>query len=282
MIASRLPAVSLGCALSVVALARPARAQQTQFPPTLGDVSELRDSEKAGLAKLLAKYPSACGKAHSLEVSLKSDPKCRRSVFAGRYLVKLFKMHLLTSEVEEHYDERFGQTKKIEVDTTNAPLRGDANAPVKIVEFSDFQCPHCKKLQPALERILDEYRGQVKLYFKNYPISRMHPHAELAAAAALAAGKQGKFWQFHDRIYGGDQDNLALPVLEKIAKDLKLDIKKWRADIETSKEQVVRDHADGEKIDVAATPTIIINGRLYRGPITFDEIKDWIDEELNR
>jgi protein-disulfide isomerase len=282
MIVSRLPILSLGCALAVGALAPRAHAQQPQFPPQIGDVSELRDSEKAGLAKLLAKYPSACGKAHSLEVSLKTDPKCRRSVFAGRYLVKLFKMHLLTSEVEEHYEDRFGNTKKIAVDVSNAPVRGDVNAPVTIVEFSDFQCPHCKKLQLALERILDEYRGQVKLYFKNYPISRMHPHAEIAAAAALAAGKQGKFWQFHDRLYGGDQDNMGMPVLEKIAKDLKLDVKKWRADMDTTKEQVARDHADGERIDVAATPTIIINGRLYRGPITFDEIKDWIDEELNR
>src|SRR5437870_5259742 len=81
--------------------------------------------------------------------------------------------------------------------------------PLAVVEFSDFQCPHCKRLQPILERLLDDYRGQVKLYFKNYPIARVHPYAEIAAQAALAAGRQGKFWAFHDRLFSGDQEKEA-------------------------------------------------------------------------
>src|SRR6478672_7402490 len=147
------------------------------------DTSDLRDDEKKSFAKLIQKYPSACGKAHSLEQSLKSDPGCRRSVYAARYLKHLLQMHLLESEVEEHYDERFGNVEKKQIDVSQAPLRGEAHAPVTLVEFSDFQCPHCKHLQPTLERVLDEYRGQVKLYFKNYPIDRAHPDAKLAAAA---------------------------------------------------------------------------------------------------
>ncbi len=246
------------------------------------DLSELRDSEKASFFRLISRYPSACGKGHSLQVSLKTDPACKRSVFAARYIARLLKAHLLESEVEEHYDKRFGPLKKIEIDTKDAPLRGEAHAPITMVEFSDFQCPHCKHLQPVLERVLDDYRGQVKLYFKNYPIVRAHPHAEKAAAAALAAGKQGKFWQFHDRLFAGDQENEDTPVLEKIAKDLKLDFKKWKADAEAMKDQVARDHAEGEKVDVQATPSLYINGRLYRGPHTYDDVKDWIDEELNK
>jgi predicted DsbA family dithiol-disulfide isomerase len=246
------------------------------------DLGELRDDEKRSFYHLIDKYPSACGKAHSLKVSLQTDPKCKRSVFAARYISRLLKAHLLESEVEEHYDLRFGPSPKIDVDVSNAPLRGEPHAPVTLVEFSDFQCPHCKHLQPVLERVLDEYRGQVRLYFKQYPIERAHPDARLAAAAALAAGKQGKFWQFHDRLFGGDQENEGMPVLEKIAKDLKLDQKKWKADIETAKDQVTKDHGDGEKVDINATPTLFINGRLYRGPNTFEEIKDWIDEELNK
>ena len=246
------------------------------------DLGDLRDDEKRSFYKLIDKYPSACGKAHSLKVSLQSDPKCKRSVFAARYIARLLKAHLLESEVEEHYDLRFGPAPKIDVDVSAAPLRGEPHAPVTLVEFSDFQCPHCKHLQPVLERVLDEYRGQVRLYFKQYPIERAHPDARLAAAAALAAGKQGKFWQFHDRLFGGDQENESLPVLEKIAKDLKLDQKKWKADIETAKDQVSKDHGDGEKVDINATPTLFINGRLYRGPNTYEEIKDWIDEELNK
>jgi protein-disulfide isomerase len=246
------------------------------------DLNDLRDSEKASFFRLIAKYPSACGKAHSLQVSLKTDPRCKRSVFAARYIARLLGAHLLESEVEEHYDLRFGPMQKIDVDVANAPMRGEPHAPVTLVEFSDFQCPHCKHLQPALEGILNDYRGQVKLYFKNYPIERAHPDAKLAAAAALAAGKQGKFWQFHDKLFAGDQEHEDMSVLEKYAKDLKLDVKKWKADIETSKDQVAKDHADGEKVDVGATPTLFIDGRLYRGPNTYEDLKDWVEEELNR
>ncbi len=246
------------------------------------DLSELRDDEKVSFHNLVSKIPSACGKAHSLEVSIKTDPRCRRSVFAARYLARLLRAHLLESEVEEEYDKRFGPVKKETFELKDAPLRGEPNAPVTVVEFSDFQCPHCKHLQPVLEEILKNYHGQVKLYFKNYPIPRAHPYAELAAAAALAAGKQGKFWPFHDRLFGGDQEKEAMPDLEKIARDLKLDLKKWKADLDVTKDQVARDRSEGERVDVSATPTLFIDGRRYHGPIDYDDVKDWIDEELNK
>src|SRR5262249_48383391 len=125
-------------------------------------------------------------------------------------------------------------------------------------------------------------RGQVKLYFKNYPITRNHPDAALAAAAALAAGKQGKFWAFHDKLFGGDQLHADMSVLEKIAKELKLDLSKWKAEIEPQKAQVQRDHSEGERADIDSTPTLYINGRKHQGPKTYEEVKDWIDEELNK
>ena len=141
------------------------------------DLSGLTDGDKGSFMRLLQKFPSACGKAQSLEQSLKSDPRCKRSVFAGRYIAKLLRLGLLPSEVEEHYAERFGpdvyQYKNIDVH--DAPVRGDPGAPIAIVEFSDFQCPHCKHVQPVLERILEEF-PQVKLYFKNYPIKIGRAH----------------------------------------------------------------------------------------------------------
>jgi predicted DsbA family dithiol-disulfide isomerase len=245
------------------------------------DTSGLSDGDKTALGRFIQKYPSACGKAQSLEASLKSDPKCRRSVFAARYLARLLRAGLLPSEVEEHYEQRFSDPKRESIDVHDAPLRGDPGAPIAIVEFSDFQCPHCKHTQPALERILEEY-PQVKLYFKNYPISRAHPYAQLAAQAALAAGKQGKFWQFHDKLFKGDQEKEALPDLERYARELKLDIPRWKKDIDGQQDKVLRDRGDGEKVNIDATPTLFINGRKFRGPPVYDEIKDWIDEELNK
>ncbi len=245
------------------------------------DTSGLGDTDKASFYKLLDKYPSACGKAHSLATSLKSDPKCRRSVFAARYMVKLFKLGLLPSEVEEHYDERFGNVPKFNIDVHDAPLKGDPGAPVTIVEFSDFQCPHCKHAQPALERILEEY-PQVKLYFKNYPITRAHPYAQPAAQAAIGASKQGKFWQYQDKIWNGDQEKEAPSDLERYARELKLDIPRWKRDSDAAAEKVNRDRADGEKAGIDSTPTLFINGRKFHGAPVYDELKDWVDEELNK
>jgi protein-disulfide isomerase len=261
------------------------KAQAVAKPPSLEglpvDLKDLRDDEKVSFGKLVQKYPSACKKAHSLEVSLRTDPGCKRSVFAARYIVKLLKLHLLQSEVEEQYEERFS-APSVSIDTQGAPVRGETTAPVSIVEFSDFQCPHCKRLQPVLERVLEEYRGQVKLVFKQYPLTSVHPDAAGAAAGALAAGKQGKFWQFHDKLFGGDQEHEAMADLEKVARDLKLDLKKWQADLETARTQVAKDRADGEKLEINSTPTMFVGGKKYHGGLEFDDLKDWIDEELNR
>jgi len=246
------------------------------------DLSGLPESDVRGFWRIVERFPSACGKAHSLETSVRTDPKCKRSLFAARYVVRLLKAHLLPSEVEEAYERRFTSTKRETFDLKNAPLRGEASAPITLVEFSDFQCPHCKHLQPVLEQLLDEYRGQVKLYFKNYPITRAHPDAALAAAAALAAGKQGKFWAFHDKLFGGDQAKADMPVLEKIAKDIKLDVGKWKGDIEGMKAQVDLDRAEGERVDIDSTPTLFINGRKHQGPKSLEEVKDWIEEEMNK
>src|SRR5207302_3324662 len=220
------------------------------------DLSGLSDGDKGSLMKLYQKYPSACGKAQSLEQSLKSDPKCKRSVFAARYMAKLFKLGLLPSEVEEHYADRFGpdvyQYKNIDV--KDSPVRGDPGAPIAIVEFSDFQCPHCKHAQLPLEQLLSEF-PQVKLIFKHYPITRAHPYAQGAAQAAVAAGKQGKFWQYHDKLFHGDQEKESPSDLERYARELKLDVPRWKKDMEAAADKVTRDRGDGEKLNVDSTPT---------------------------
>ena len=263
--------------------ATPAAAPVVVHQPLAGvDLSSLHDGDVKGFWNLVEKYPSACGKAHSLETSIRTDPKCKRSIFAARYIARLLKAGLLPSEVEEHYDARFVEAKRFSFETRNAPLRGDASAPVTLVEFSDFQCPHCKHLQPELDKILEEYKGQVKLYFKNYPIGHAHPDAVLAAAAALAAGKQGKFWGFHDKLFGSDQQHENMPVLEQYAKELKLDMSKWKADIEPMKPQVEVDHQEGETANIDSTPTLFINGRKHDGPKNAEDIEDWIDEELTK
>lgn len=257
------------------------RAKGDRALPAGVDASALDPSQVDALNRLLDEKPSACGKGHSLRTSLRTDPGCKRSVFAARYLVRLLKAGLLGSEAEEAYDKRFTSPDSGRCDPADANVRGNANAPIVLCEFSDFQCPHCKLMEPVLGRVLEEYGGQVKLIYKNYPISKLHPEAREAAAAAVAAGKQGKFWPMHDRLFA-NQDKLTGADLEGYARELKLDMKKWKADLPAAAEQVEREHGEGEKLEITGTPTLYINGRRYAGPLRFEELRDWVDEELAR
>jgi predicted DsbA family dithiol-disulfide isomerase len=245
------------------------------------DTSGLDPSQIDSLNHLLDEKPSACGKSHSLRTSLKSDPSCKRSQYGARYLVKMLKAGLLGSEAEELYDKRFVAPEMAKCEMVEAPVRGNPSAPVTLCEFSDFQCPHCRMLEPILGRLLDEYGNQVRLIYKNYPISKLHAEARDAAAAAVAAGRQGKFWAMHDKLFA-NQDHLTPADLEKYATEVKLDLKKWKADLGAAQDRVEKDHAEGEKLDISGTPTLYVNGRKYSGPLRYDEVKDWIDEELNR
>jgi predicted DsbA family dithiol-disulfide isomerase len=265
---------------ALIAASAPAARADVATPPNL-DVSGLDDGQKKWLNELLEEFPSACVKSQSLATSLKSDPKCKRSPIAAAFVVRLLKLGLLKSEVEEHYDERFVHPTMARCEIAGAPLRGSPTATVALVEFSDYECPHCKAIEPVLGKILEEYKGKVKLYFKNYPIEKLHPDARDAAAAAVAAGEQGKFWPMHDKLFE-NQDHLSATDLEKYASDLKLDVKKWKTDLANARKIVERDHDEGEKLEVSATPTLYINGCKFKGPHRYEEVKDWIDWELAR
>lgn len=245
------------------------------------DTTGLDPTQLEALGRFVDEKPSACGKGHSLRTSIKTDAGCKRSVFAARYLVRLLKAGLLPSEAEEIYDKRFTSPETGQCDLTDPNMRGNVHAPVTICEFSDFQCPHCKLMEPILQRLLDDYNGQLRLIYKNYPISKLHPDAREAAAAAIAAGKQGRFWQMHDKLFA-NQDHLTAADLDKYAKELKLDAKKWKDDLPAARERVEKEHAEGEKLDIQGTPTVYVNGRKYAGPLRYEELKDWVDEELNR
>ncbi len=241
------------------------------------EVKSLDAGQRELAVKTLDHYPSPCGRAHSLYTSLASDKTCKRAPFAGRFVVFLAGMGLTEDEVRQHYEDRFvsptmGQCK------AGAPVRGDEKAPLEICEFSDYQCPHCKAAEPILRRLLDEYKGHVKLLFKNFPLSS-HADARPAAAAAGAAGRQGKFWPMHDLLFE-HQDKLGTADILELARKLDLDLKKWQDDLSAAGERVDGDRAEGLALHVDHTPTIYIAGREYKGPLRYDLMKDWVDEAL--
>lgn len=167
-----------------------------------------------------------------------------------------------------------------DIDTTGAPFKGPADAPVTLTLFTDFECPYCKQIIPLLEEVLAKNPKTVKLAFKNMPL-KFHKMAEPSAKAALAAHEQGKFWPFHDRLFA--ESKLSEDTPAKIAKDLGLDMARFEKDLASPSTQarLQKDLIDAQSAGVTGTPTVFINGRTpkARTPEGFQAI---IDDELQK
>jgi protein-disulfide isomerase len=250
-------------------------------PPPGVDITKLDDFERKVFFRVLNKESSVCGKAHSLIQSVKADRTCRRSLYAARYVARLVDNGYTDSEITDSLEKRFRSARK-QLDLTDTPVKGNPGAPVTIVEFVDYECPHCKKVQPVLRQMLEEYPDEVKVFFKHYPLGA-HTNARTAAEAGVAAHRQGKFWAYNDKLWA-NADSLTPAAMEQFAKDVGLDVGKWRADFESeaTKARVQKDRDLGEALGIASTPTIYINGRQFTDNRDPESLRDWINEELNR
>jgi protein-disulfide isomerase len=161
-----------------------------------------------------------------------------------------------------------------------APGFGPENAKVTIVEFSDFQCPYCARASEVVHKIKERYPDKVRFVFRQFPLP-MHPDAHLAAEAALAAQRQGKFWEFHDLLFA-NQQALSRESLEGYARQLKLNVGDLQhaLDGQTEKAAVDADVSLGEGVQVNGTPTVFINGKRVANPTEFEPMAKQIDEAL--
>jgi protein-disulfide isomerase len=162
-----------------------------------------------------------------------------------------------------------------------ARVKGDPKAPVTIVEFSDFQCPYCKKSESTLHELLAKYNGRVKLAYLDFPLREIHPQAEIAAEAARCAGEQGKFWEYHDALYA-DQSKLDGIGLLAHARALHLDEKSFQACLDSGKfkSKIEADLAQGSKVGVAGTPGFFVNGVFLSGARPQADFEKIIDSQL--
>ena len=170
--------------------------------------------------------------------------------------------------------------KRYQVDVSGAPSKGAPDAKVTLVEFSDFQCPYCARVGPTLERVQQEYGGDVNIVFKHLPLG-MHPKAPAAHAAAEAAHRQGRFWEMHDRIFGNQRD-MSPERYEEYAQQLGLDLERYRADVASSevRSRVSADAAEAGRLGVTGTPAFFINGRFLSGAQPYGSFQRVIEEEL--
>ena len=162
------------------------------------------------------------------------------------------------------------------------PSVGPEDAPVTIVEFSDFECPYCAGLLPTLAKVKQQYADAVRVVYRHYPLTGIHPHAWKAAEASLCAREQGSFWELHDLMFA-EQDDLAVDALKAKAARLGLD-KSFNRCLDSGyyHDAVLADLRAGDALGVSGTPALFINGRFVDGAVPFDYLAVIIDDELRR
>jgi protein-disulfide isomerase len=161
--------------------------------------------------------------------------------------------------------------------------QGDADAPVTLVEYGDYECPHCGRAYPIVKRIQKHYGKRLRFVFRNFPLNEAHPHAESAAETAEFAGTHRRFWEMHDLLFE-NQDQLGGRLYLEAAGELGLDAQALAKALEAHEYQA-RVHADfsgGVRSGVNGTPTFFINGKRHDAPFDYADLTAAIDAELAR
>jgi len=262
------------------------------------DVSEIKDIDFTGLSdaqkrmslRLMNDHPCNCGCGMTIAVC-RRDMKtpCRRSLIFARTVVDAIRegkdeaavLKTLQAKtaafVEPDLPDDTGVVYAIDVN--NAPVRGPKTAPVRIVEFSDFQCPYCAELQKTLDQVLKAFPKEVQLVYKQYPLN-IHIFARQAAAASLTAHAQGKFWEMHDRMF---QNFSAIndESIRRWAKEIGLNMTEFDKVLQSGRMEsaIQKDMADGAAAKVMGTPTVFVNGKRIHDR-SFEGFKKIIQEEL--
>jgi protein-disulfide isomerase len=189
---------------------------------------------------------------------------------------------LFPSSVDLGDSEIVAQTSGsvVEVSADDDPSIGPEDAPVTIIEFSDYECPFCAKVEPTIMQVLEAYGDDVRFVYRDFPLDS-HRDAQKAAEAAECADDQGKFWEYHDLLFA-NQGNLGVSSLRQFASDLDLDVDAFNDCLDSDKyeDEVKKDFQDGQAAGVGGTPAFFINGQLVSGAQPFSVFKQVIDAEL--
>ncbi|MBL8933504.1 MAG: thioredoxin domain-containing protein, partial [Archangium sp.] len=175
-----------------------------------------------------------------------------------------------------------GEDTTFRVPLEESPQKGPANALVTLVEFSDYQCPFCSRAHNTVVQLEKDYGDKLRVVMKQNPLS-FHNRAKPAALAALAAGEQGKYWEMHDKMFA-NQQALEDANLEQYARDIGLNVEKWKSDMQSPKFQALIDKEQGlaTQLGATGTPAFFINGKKLSGAQPIDNFKRIIDAELGK
>ncbi len=255
-----------------------APAQPAKAAPASAPAAAAAPDKDARLNALLEKLPSPCGKAMSLKKTLEDDPGCAKGPFAKKFVARLVALEIRDDELRQVYLNRYGAHETYSFNLRDTPFIGSPNAPVVLVEFYDYACPHCREAAPVLEETVSAHPKDVVLYLKHYPL---HKESMDAAKAAIAAFRQGKFEAMHKKLFA-NQGAQSREEVFGYAKEIGLDMAKFEKDFNdpATEARVKADKDEGSKTGLAGTPTVFIDGRMFLDSIAPDSLTDWIDEEL--
>lgn len=202
----------------------------------------------------------------------------KRQLFAQKSAV--FRNNYLDRLKEDAKIKVFLTRPTIDVSVDDDPMLGKKDAPVTIIEFTDYQCPFCGRARPTVKQIVETYGDKVHYVLRDFPLN-FHPQAQKAAEAAQCAGEQDKYWDYSNILWQ-NQRALDIPNLKKYAKQVGLDQKKFDECLDSGKmsPEVQKDLADGSKAGVTGTPSFFINGQMLTGARPFEQFKEIIDMEL--
>ena len=222
---------------------------------------------------------------YAMNSSRMQEPKVQVLPMIRRHLAetKMDEAHQsFLDQLKEKYqvEDHFGPFR-LDIATEGHPSLGAADAPVTLVEFSDFECPYCLAMFSNLKTLQRDYGEKVRVVFRQFPLNSIHPHAQKAAEASLCAADQGKFWELHDAMFE-DQGSLAVSDMEKKAEFLGLDVARFQNCLSDARyaDRVKQDVAAGTAAGVIGTPAIFVNGRPLLGSVPYDRIVKLVDEEL--
>jgi predicted DsbA family dithiol-disulfide isomerase len=280
------PRRSLGAAVGFALLAGACRGGAAETVSQSGgdiemadvDTREFTAREKHEFSGYMREFPAPCpAVAVPLAQCVLEKRSCRSCLPAAMAVAKAVREGMTPEQVRRIYKERFDPTSKRVIPTGESPSRGPDTAPVTIVEFADFECPFCQHIAPELDGLWEKRKAVVRFVFKFMPLS-IHPHSELAARAAIAAQKQGKFWEMHRQLFASGT-RLDQSDLEGYAKAIGLEMDRFRADMQSpaTKAHLDADRKAADDLGVKATPTLFINGREYDPKLQMD---GWIDDEI--
>lgn len=244
------------------------------------EITSLSSTERETFWAVANEELSPCGDPHPLAVCARDRLPCRTCMPAMRFLARAVEEGYGRDQLAELLRLRYAASAVQQVRTEGAPTHGSPMASVTVIEFSDYECPHCARAVPILRQIERDFEGRVRVVHMNFPLDG-HIHARPAARAALAAGRQGKFWEMHYKLFE-NQHELEPQHIERYATELGLNLEQFRRDL-TAREveaQIDATRHEGERLDIHGTPTIFINGRRYELALERDALRAWIQEEI--